>query len=166
MSDEAKPPDTAPAPPKAPPKKAPLVYLAAPTKGRTLWDATQSVRRAEFFSLIVALNGGIPVCPAVMYQHFDRQITEQFWVEAGRELLARCDAIIAIPGHQRAPGAVMDVAAAKEMNMPFLVFEDTRDAYPTDDVKKHIGNFLYSALGVIPPSFPGGKGTPPSGAVS
>ena len=150
---------------RAPKPKMPVIYIAGPFRGRTRWDVAQNTRRATFFGLIAALNGAMPLIPHANSELFDGQLTDDFWLYGTAELLRRCDGIIAIPGHQRSKGSLAEIAIAADAQMPALIFGDTRDAYPTDESKKHIANFLYQSFGVFPP-LPSRGGSPTSGSIS
>lgn len=72
----------------------PLIYIAGPFRGATPYEVRKNVEAARDIGLTVARLGGYPVIPHTMTADFDKQLTDQFWLDGTMEMLRRCDAIL------------------------------------------------------------------------
>lgn len=94
-----------------------LVYIAGPYRAVTPWEVELNVRNAETVALAVAKLGFVPVCPHAMYRHFDKQLSDEFWLDGTLELLRRCDGAVFIPGWQRSSGSQVEYVEAHEKSL-------------------------------------------------
>lgn len=100
-----------------------LIYIAGPFRGATPWDVHCNVHEAEKFALEVAKLGGFPVVPHKNTEHFDKLLTDKFWLDGTLELMKRCDALITLPTWKRSDGATSEVfVMMKNVGKP--VFHD------------------------------------------
>ena len=97
-----------------------VVYIAGPYRGRTPWDVETNIRKAEAIGLEVARMGFMPLIPHTMTRFFDKQCTSHFWIEGTLELLARCDAMIVLPGWENSDGTKGEIALAEKRNIPYF----------------------------------------------
>lgn len=102
------------------PNKYAVIYVAGPFRAETPWKVEQNVRRAEGFALALAQEGAVPLCPHAMYRHFDKSCPDQFWLDATLGLLARCDALMLLPGWKRSSGSVAEREWAEAHGMPVV----------------------------------------------
>lgn len=92
------------------PKDWKLIYVAGPFRADTPWGVMQNVRHAEAWTLRMnelAYAAELPVsivCPHTQTQNFDKLLDDRWWLNSTKALLARCDALIAIPGWDRSRG--------------------------------------------------------------
>ena len=104
-----------------------VVYLAGPFRGATPWDIESNVRKIEAIGLEVAKMGGTPLMPHTQYRFFQDSLPDEFWIEATKELLRRCDCIVMCPGWQDSTGSRGEHALAVERGMPvFMWGQDDR----------------------------------------
>lgn len=75
-------------------KPLPLVYIAGPFRGPTPYAVRKNVEAARDLGLRVAQLGGYPIIPHTMTCDFDKQLTDEFWLDGTMEMLRRCDAIM------------------------------------------------------------------------
>lgn len=101
-----------------------LVYIAGRFRGSTPWEVEEHVRTAETYALAVAKMGLVPVCPHTMYRHFDKTLPDEFWLEASQKLLARCDAILMIPGWLQSEGACSEFQYATHEGIRVFKYDD------------------------------------------
>lgn len=106
----------------------PLIYIAGPFRGPTPYDVKCNVHAAERVGLEVARRGGYPVIPHTMTQSFDKQLTDEFWLEGTMRLLRCCEAIVLVPGWERSLGAraERDYAEGK-LPIFYWAYEEFRD---------------------------------------
>lgn len=107
--------------------RLPLIYIAGPFRGPTPWDVKQHVMAAETVGLEVARMGGYPVIPHCMTQSFDKQLTDEFWLEGTRALLLACDACVLMPTWQTSIGAKAEREAAERAGMSIFYWADRGD---------------------------------------
>lgn len=100
-----------------------LCYIAGPFRGPTPFDVKINVHEAEMLGLEVAAIGGYPIIPHSMTGNFDKQLTDQFWLEGSLELLRRCDAIVMNVRWRESVGAKAEHIAAERMGMPIFYRE-------------------------------------------
>jgi hypothetical protein len=98
--------------------KIPLVYIAGPFRGKTPFDVKCNVHEAEVLGLEVATLGGYPVIPHSMTCHFDKQLTDVFWLAGKMEMLRRCDAIMLSPRWEQSTGARAEKEEAARLELP------------------------------------------------
>lgn len=100
----------------------PLIYIAAPFRGPTPWHVRKNVEHARDLGLAVAQAGAYPVIPHTMTADFDKQLTDEFWLDGTMELLRRCDAIFLSSRWKLSRGAIAERAEAIDRDLP--VFEE------------------------------------------
>lgn len=91
----------------------PLIYVAGPFRGATPLDVRRNVEAARDLGLRVAQCGGYPMIPHTMTAEFDKQLTDQFWLDGTMEMLRRCDAIILLPTWKQSTGAKAEAEEAR-----------------------------------------------------
>lgn len=92
----------------------PLIYIAGPyTNG----DVIQNVRTAcEAWRHLWETGRCTPICPHwTMLQHFYSPMQVDQWYAYDRAVLARCDALVRLPGHSG--GAQMEVSDAEALGL-------------------------------------------------
>lgn len=82
-----------------------ILYVAGPFRGPTPWDVECNVRHAEALSLRAAKCGVFPFCPHANTRFFDKQCTDELWLNGDLELLHRCDGILLTNDYVRSTGA-------------------------------------------------------------
>jgi hypothetical protein len=75
-----------------------LVFIAGKLNGKNAWEVACNVHAAETAALRVAELGGMPVVPHSLGRSMLGTLPETFWRAGCLELLARCDAILLLPG--------------------------------------------------------------------
>lgn len=96
----------------------PLIYIAGKFRGPTPLDVRRNVEAARDLGFRVAQAGGYPVIPHTMTVDFDKQLTDEFWLQGTMELLKRCDAIVLTANWMQSSGARAELVMAESLNMP------------------------------------------------
>lgn len=99
-----------------------LFYIAGPFRAPIPWQVEGNIREAEALGLLVAQAGGVPIIPHSMYRYFDKALPDEFWIEATRRQLERCDALVLHPSWQRSTGSKAERELASELRQPILDF--------------------------------------------
>ena len=94
-----------------------LIFVAGPYRAKTAWGIEQNVRRAEEIGLEVSRRGHMPVIPHANTRFFQGEGSDEFWLLGTQLLLARCDAIIMIPGWQDSSGSIAEMELATSLGM-------------------------------------------------
>jgi hypothetical protein len=97
-----------------------VIYIAGPFRAPSAWGVEQNIRKAEEAALEVWRLGAAALCPHTNTRFFDGAAPDEVWLKGDLELLARCDALYAIPGWDNSSGARAEVAFAEERGMPVL----------------------------------------------
>jgi nucleoside 2-deoxyribosyltransferase len=98
-----------------------LVYIAGPFRGATPYAVKCNIDHAEALGLKVAHLGAYPVIPHTMTAHFDKQLTDEFWLAGTLALMEKCDALILTDNWRTSSGATAERARMLELGRP--VFE-------------------------------------------
>lgn len=105
-----------------------VVYVAGPFRARTPFAIEKNVRRAEELALTVCALGAVALCPHTMYRFYQGQFQDRYWLDAGLELLRRCDAVILVDGWESSAGTKAEIDAARLYGLPvFGHLEDLSD---------------------------------------
>jgi hypothetical protein len=102
-----------------------LCFIISAFRGSTPWAVHCNTHEAERLGLEVAKLGLMPVIPQANTAHFDKLLTDEFWLAGTRELLSRCDAAVVSTSQntQCSAGAKAEIAFCKQRGIP-LFYED------------------------------------------
>lgn len=102
-----------------------LVYVAGPYSGSIL-EVAHNIRIGRSAAVELMRIGFSVICPwndwelAVL-----ADLPMEIWKEAGMEQLRHCDAILILPGWEKSPGTIAEIAEARRRNIPiFFTIED------------------------------------------
>ena len=102
-----------------------LIYIAGPFRGATQWDIEINVHEAALGGMKVAEAGGVPVIPHTMYRAWNGTLDDQFWLDATREILRRCDGLALLAGWDWSAGARAEREEAVALGMPIIELANT-----------------------------------------
>lgn len=102
------------------PIKLPLIYIAGPFRGPTPYAVRKNIEAARDIGLTVAYHGGYPIIPHTMTGDFDKQLTDEFWLEGTMEMLRRCDAILLGHRWNLSTGARAERDEAERLKLPIF----------------------------------------------
>jgi hypothetical protein len=103
-----------------------VAYIAGPFRDATFWGIVQKVRAAEAVALKYWKLGYAVVCPHTNTANFDGAIPkemDQVWLEGDKEIMRRCDVVIALPTWKQSSGATDEINLAIELGIP-VIYED------------------------------------------
>lgn len=101
-----------------------VVSISGPYRGKTPWDVEQNVRQAETLALEVAKMGAMPLCVHSMTRFWDRQLTDEFWLQGIMDLTLRADAVLFTTDWKRSTVALKEFEAARSCGLPMFYAKD------------------------------------------
>jgi hypothetical protein len=110
-------------------QKMKLVFIAGPYRSDTRFGTEKNVRNAEEVAIEVAKSGACPVCPhSNTRPYFEDIQNDEFWLQATREILRRCDAVIFVSGWKQSEGSLAEYEEAKRIGLPtFLHIRELKE---------------------------------------
>jgi hypothetical protein len=95
-----------------------VVFVSGPFSADTKAGCEANIVRSEQLGFEVGAAGAAPIVPNSIGRTWDGVPSYEFWIEATKEILRRCDALITVPGWEKSSGARGEVALAKELGIP------------------------------------------------
>ena len=123
-----------------------VAYIAGPFRSSTHWGVVQNVRAAELVALKYWKLGYAVICPHTNTANFDGAVAnDSVWLEGDKEILRRCDVLVAMSTWEQSSGARAEVLLARALGME-VVF-DTDDRSQNGDKRSRFENALCQADG-------------------
>jgi hypothetical protein len=97
------------------------VYVAGPFRAATPWAIEQHIRTAETIALAAWRAGAATYCPHTCTRFFQHSAPDDVWLQGHLQWLNVADVVLLVPQWRRSEGTCIEVAAARQLNMP--VFE-------------------------------------------
>ena len=100
-----------------------VIYIAGQYRSeRGEYYVRMNIRAAEQAALFVWINGGVALCPHKNTAGFGgaHGLPGKTWLIGDLELVARCDALWALPGWDTSEGATIEVEHAKSQEITIL----------------------------------------------
>lgn len=98
----------------------PLIYIAGPYRAKTINGIYKNIQAARNAAVELAQNGYPFICPHLNSAFMDGIRDDEFWLAMGKELLARCTAVLALNGWSKSKGTKLEIARAKEISIPIF----------------------------------------------
>jgi hypothetical protein len=98
-----------------------VIYVAGPYRAPTPWEVEQNVRRAEELALGVWRLGMAALCPHTLARFYNGSFPDEAALRLDLAMVARCDAVLLVPGWERSVGARGEKDYASRAGIP--VFE-------------------------------------------
>lgn len=102
----------------APRRRPRVVYVAGPFRASRAWLIEQNVRRAESQVRRLLELGFAPVCMHTTGRFLFGEVSETKMLDASLELVRRCDAVLLLEGYEQSAGAVSELNAAIDADVP------------------------------------------------
>lgn len=97
-----------------------VVMISGSFRGKNSWEIEQNVRKAEELALKVAELGAVAICIHSMYRFFAGTCTDEYWIEACKELLRRGDAVLFVDNWMDSTGAMGEKKLCQEIDKPYF----------------------------------------------
>lgn len=98
-----------------------VAYIAGPFRSPTHWGVVQNVRAAEEIALKYWKLGYAVICPHLNTANFDGAVEDDsVWLDGDKEILRRCDVLVAMSNWQKSKGATAEVELAKELELEVI----------------------------------------------
>lgn len=108
-----------------------LCYVAGAYRDtRGAWFIRENIRAAEAVALSLWQRGIPALCPHKNTALFDGAAPDEVWLAGDLVMLARCDAVVLVPGWRKSAGTRAEVEFAEARGIP--VFEDFENNYDFD----------------------------------
>jgi hypothetical protein len=103
-----------------------IVYIAGRYSGASRTQVAYNIDEARKVALMLAERRIFFICSHTMTAHFETLLGDndpgyEHWIAQSLALLARCNAVLALPGWQHSNGAKREVEYARAYSIP--VFE-------------------------------------------
>ena len=108
-----------------------VAYVAGPYRdARGVWYVGENICRAREIARELWMAGIAAICPHSNTGMMDGAgfQTDQVFLTGDLAIMARCDAIVMIPGWQSSPGACAELERATELGIEVFIFPDCREA--------------------------------------
>lgn len=102
----------------------PIIYIAGPYRGSNPWVVENNIRHAERAAFEVCKMGGVALCPHTMFRYFNGTLTDEFWIDATKQLLLVSQAALMCDGWKFSEGSRGELALAQTAGMPVLYESD------------------------------------------
>lgn len=115
-----------------------VVFVGGPFSADTPEELDANIVRIEMLAHEVAAAGAAPVVPNSLGRTYKGHPAYEFWIEATKVILRRCDALLVTPDWERSAGTRGEVAEARDLGMPVFYNLDqlkTWLAIPSGDLK-------------------------------
>lgn len=97
-----------------------VVMISGSFRGKNHWETENNIRRVEELAIKVQDLGAMPVMLHSMYRFFSGTATDEFFVDAGLELLERSDALLMEEHWANSEDAVRERNACREGGKPIF----------------------------------------------
>ncbi len=98
-----------------------VAFVSGPYRDpRGPWFIQANIRAAEAVALSLWQRGIPTICAHKNTAMFDGAAPDEVWLAGDLVMLARCDAVVLVPGWQRSAGTRAEVDFARERGIPVL----------------------------------------------
>jgi len=100
-----------------------VAYIAGPYRAPTVRGIVENIQAAEAVALKYWRAGYAVICPHKNSSLFDGAAEDDVWIEGDKEILLRCDVLVAMRGWERSAGATEEVDEAERLGKE-IIFDD------------------------------------------
>jgi len=105
-----------------------IVYLAGPIRPKGNQTMRGNVNAAKAIALELWRAGYAVICPHansdLPIELADKECEPSIWLNGDLEIVARCDAVIVLPGWETSAGAKGEIQFAEERKIPVYYYPD------------------------------------------
>jgi nucleoside 2-deoxyribosyltransferase len=112
-----------------------LIYVAGKYSGANDSQVKDNIRNAALVASRLWEKGHAAICPHTNTSQFeliDCTATYEQYLQGDLKMLARCDAIVMVPGWEESRGAVTERLYAVELGIPVFEYPSLPDLHPTE----------------------------------
>lgn len=111
------------------------VYIAGPYTAPTLLERKLNCATAIGLGAVAIRQGFTPIIPHTMYHVLEQSFPETVFLRLGLELLALCQEVWVVDGHQGSAGTQEEITRAIQLGIPVVYEEDIIDEMQENYVK-------------------------------
>lgn len=104
------------------------MHILQAFRAPTYWRIVQNIRQAEQIALRFWKLGYAVICPHLNTANFDGAIPKErdsVWLEGDKEIMLRCDVVVAMPTWEKSSGAKAEIALAQARGMEIIFEKDS-----------------------------------------
>ncbi len=107
-----------------------LVYVSGAYSG----DIDTNIERAANIAAELWEKGHAVLCPHINTAHFELRCkaTYEQYINGDLNMVARCDAMVMVPGWESSKGATIEKNYAESLHIPIWFYPDMPDLHPTE----------------------------------
>jgi hypothetical protein len=94
-----------------------MIYISCPCRGNNSWETQSHIAIAEYEARCLSDLGFIPICLHTMYKNFIGTLNDDFWKEAARTIMKKCDAVLFTKGWENSGTCIEEERYAEDNNL-------------------------------------------------
>lgn len=96
-----------------------VIYLAGKSRDVSPWHVERNIRAVEDVAKDVASLGMAPVCVHAAFRFLGGTVSTEFWKEAARSIMRRCDAVLVTGDNWlTSEGTRNEIRVANDIGLP------------------------------------------------
>ena len=111
-----------------------LIYIAGPYRAQLKEDIDANIDAAREIAIKVWEAGHVAICPHLNTAHFERDcdLQDEDYLKGDLKILARCDAVLIIPGWRESAGTLKEGEFAFKRKIPIYFYPNMPEKHPTE----------------------------------
>jgi hypothetical protein len=111
-----------------------IIYTAGPYSGDTNKEIEKNIEAATLVAAKLWEKGHAVICPHANTAHFEKlcEATYDQYLEGDLKIIARCDALVLLPGWEHSKGALREFDYATWLGLPIYAYPELPDLHPTE----------------------------------
>lgn len=97
-----------------------VAYIAGPYSATTVSGIVDNIRAAEAVAIKYWNMGYAVICPHKNTALFDGRADDSVWLEGYKEILSRCDVVVAMTTWENSQGTRQEIVYATELGIPII----------------------------------------------
>lgn len=95
-----------------------IIYVAGPYRGDSESRVWANIMAARDIAIRVWQLGYVAICPHLNTMLFGGELPDSAYLQGDLEIIARCDAIVLVPGWETSAGTQAEIEYAQQLDIP------------------------------------------------